>query len=418
MRLELTISRLGAQGDGVTDTADGPVYVPFTLPGERVVADVEAGRGRLIEILQTSPQRQSPICRHFGECGGCALQHLQGDAYREWKRLRIVEALGQERIEVQVEPVAVAGAGTRRRTALSAAKQGGRLALGFRRAQSHDLIDIEECPVLAPRLSASLPALRHLLARVLPQGEARISLTAAENGLDVGIGTTGKLAPFSPQLADEAGALGIIRLTLGGDPLLSTAQPQVTLAGVRVELPPAAFLQASEAAEIAIAALAVEAVGKARSIADLFCGAGTFTFALARKATVTAVEFDRTLLTALEGAARRAGGLKPIKTLRRDLMREPLAPMELNAFDAVLFDPPRAGAMAQAKALAASRVPKVVAVSCNPATFARDARILLDGGFTLQRVVPADQFVYSPHVELIAVLERPAAPKRASRHHG
>lgn len=409
MRLELIIARLGAQGDGVADTPEGPIYVPFTLPGERVVADIESGRRQLVEVLEPSPLRQAPLCKHFGACGGCALQHLGVEAYREWKRQRVVETLAQERIEAEVEPVLNAGTdvGVRRRAALSAVKAGGKLTLGFRRAHSHDLIDIEECPVLLPRLAASLPALRELLARLLPAGEARILLTAADNGLDVVIESdAGKLSQFTPALAGLVDALGIIRIAHGGDLVFSAAQPKITLAGVPVDLPPGAFLQASAEAENAIATLAVTAIGKARSVADLFCGAGTFTFALARKAAVTAVESDRTLLAALENAARRASGLRPVKTLRRDLMREPLSPLELNAFDAVLFDPPRAGAYAQAKTLAASRVPKVVAVSCNPATFARDARVLLDGGFSLERVVPADQFVFSAHVELVAVFAR------------
>jgi 23S rRNA (uracil1939-C5)-methyltransferase len=341
-----------------------------------------------------------------------------------------------------VEPLRTFALGTRRRATLTASKADGALQFGFRRASSHDIVPIAECPVLAPRLVAALPGLRELLVRLLPQGDTRVSLTAADNGLDVALelaSPRAKLAKFTPAMGAQAEALGIARISAakagaGSELIFSVAQPQVTLAGVSVDLPPGAFLQAVAEAEDMIAAFAVEAIGKARAVADLFCGLGTFSFALARRASVTAVENDHASLTAMEAAARRAQGLKPIKTLRRDLMREPLSPVELGSFGAVLFDPPRAGALAQAKALsgeverrlsgcdqikhtgsplvkarkqknalARSKVPVVLAVSCNPATFARDARVLADGGYTLRRVMPVDQFVFSPHVEVAAV---------------
>jgi 23S rRNA (uracil1939-C5)-methyltransferase len=285
--------------------------------------------------------------------------------------------------------------------------KGSPLLLGFRKAQSHDLINIGECPVLLPRIEASLPGLRRLLDDLLPAGEARILVTVCDNGLDLNIETAANpLRPLTPAVARAAEALGIVRITLGDDPLLTTATPKVTCGGVPVDLPPSAFLQASAEAEAAMAAIAVDAIGKARKVADLFCGVGAFSFALARKAAVTAAEIDRRLIAALERAARHAQGLKPIRTLVRDLMREPLSPPELRDFDAVLFDPPRAGAIAQGRALAKSEVAVVIAVSCNPASFAKDARALIDGGYTLGRVVPVDQFTYSPHVELVAIFRR------------
>ena len=407
MRLELTVSRLGAQGDGVAETDEGPVFVPFTLPGERVVADVEKGRGRLFDLLRRSPERSEPICRHFGVCGGCALQHLERNAYLEWKRRRVLDALRMEGIDTLVEPVRVFGPHTRRRAAFAAVKSASALAFGYRRAQSHDVVDLRECPLLMPGFETALPALRSLADTLLRPGEARITVTACDNGLDVDIeAVAGKLRPFTPADGKAAEMAGIIRLTSVGDPLFSIAVPRVGLAGVTVELPPGAFLQASSEAETAMANIAMEALGKARKVADLFCGLGTFSFAMARRASVTAVENDRALLLALDAASRRAPGLKPMRTLARDLMREPLSAAELNAFDAVLFDPPRAGALAQASALAKSRVPKVIAMSCNPASFARDARVLIDGGYTLQCVVPIDQFVFSAHVELVAIFAR------------
>lgn len=407
MRRDLVISRLGRQGDGIADTDAGPVYLPFTLPGERVVAEIEENRGRVLEILASAPDRIAPICRHFSVCGGCALQHLEWDRTLEWKRQCVADALRMEGIDATIEPVRAFGPHSRRRAAFSAQKASGLLSFGYRRAQSHDIVDLAECPVMLPKFEAALMGLRDFLQQCLPEGEARIVVTLCDNGLDVLIEkTVGKLRVFTAGLAKIAQALGIVRLAIGGELLLSLASPQVTFAGVRVDLPPGGFLQASSEAEAAMAQIALDAIGKARKTADLFCGLGAFTFALARKAAVTAVETDRTLLAALEAAARHAQGIKPVKTLARDLMREPLSPTELNAFDAVLFDPPRAGALAQAKALAKSRVPTVIAVSCNPASFAKDARALLDGGLKLVRVVPIDQFVYSAHVELVAVFSR------------
>lgn len=402
MQLDLVITRLGAQGDGVAEVDGSPVYVPFTLPGERVTVEVDGDRGQLVTLHEPSPERVAPLCRHFGVCGGCALQHLAQGSYRAWKRQRVVEALAMEHIETNVSEAVSTSVSTRRRATFAAVKTKSALVLGFRQANSHDVVHLEECPILVPQLAAALPALREFLARLLPIGETRVPITAADNGLDLHIEDATQLA-FNATHGAMAEALGILRITAGKALLYSIGQPQVSLSSVVVDVPPGAFLQASVEAENFIATFAVEAVGKARKIADLFCGLGTFTFALARKGSVTAVEYDRVLLAALETAGRRAQGIKPLKILPRDLIREPLSFNELNAFDAVLFDPPRAGAFAQAKALARSKVAKVVAVSCNPNTFARDARTLIDGGYMLQRVVPVDQFVFSAHVELVAV---------------
>jgi 23S rRNA (uracil1939-C5)-methyltransferase len=416
MLRELTVAHLGNQGDGIAETESGAVYLPFTLPGERIIAEVEGSRGRLVSVEEAAPERIAPICRHFGECGGCALQHLDRQPYLDWKRQRVIAALSMEGIDAPVEPVLAVGAHTRRRATFSALRvKGAPLLLGFRKAQSHDLIDIGECPVLLPASETSLLGVRRLLDDLLPAGEARILVTACDNGLDLNIETApNPLRPLTPAIAHAAEALGIVRITLGEDPVLTTATPWVTCGDVPVDLPPRAFLQASADAEAAMAAIAVEALGKARKVADLFCGLGAFSFALARKAAVTAIEIDRRLIAALELAARHAQGLKPIRTLVRDLMREPLSPPELKDFDAVLFDPPRAGAIAQAKTLAKAEVPVVIAVSCNPASFAKDARALIDGGYSLGRVVPVDQFTYSSHVELVAVFER--TRRRKSRN--
>ena len=407
MRRELAITRLGSQGDGVAETEAGPVYVPFALPGEVVIAEIDGDRGRIIESLQRAPDRTAPACRHFGVCGGCALQHLEWNRYLDWKTRRVAEALAREGVDAPIEPIRAFGPRSRRRAAFTALKSRGAVILGFRRAQSHEVIDLAECPVLLPKLDAVISGLREVLGRLLPNGEAQILVTSCGNGLDVDIsGAEGRLFALTLALARDVQALGIIRITNEKELIFSIAAPKLSFAGIELDLPAGAFLQASAEAEAAMADIALAAIGKARKVADLFCGLGAFTFALARKAAVTAVEIDRVLLAALDAGARRAQGLKPIKTLARDLMREPLTPNELKPFNAVLFDPPRAGALAQAKALAKSAVPKIVAVSCNPASFARDARALIDGGYRLERVVPIDQFVWSAHVELVAVFTR------------
>jgi len=407
VRRELRIDRLGSRGDGIAKTDDGPVYIPFALPGETVLADVEGERGLLIEILNASPDRQPPPCRHFGACGGCSVQHLAMQPYLDWKRNRITEALSLEGIACEPEPVRVFGPHTRRRAVFAAERSGRDVRLGFRRASSHDLIAIEECPVLLPSLETALPVIAEALREILPDGKARIQATMCDNGLDLNIENSGKkLGPITRELGRIVENYRIVRITDGDDPLLTIETPKITLCGAEVDLPPQAFLQACAEAEAAIAEIAIKAAGKAKKIADLFCGLGAFTFALAQKARVTAVEIDKTLLGALAIAARRAKGRKPITTLARNLALEPLSFMELNAFDAVLFDPPRAGALPQARALAKSRVPTVIAVSCNPATFAKDARALIDGGYRLKQITPIDQFVFSGHVELVAVFNK------------
>jgi 23S rRNA (uracil1939-C5)-methyltransferase len=409
MRRELTISRLGNQGDGIADTPEGPIYVSFTLPGERVAADVSAGRGQLIEILESATDRIAPLCPHFGTCGGCGMQHSGWDSYLAWKRQRIIDALSMEGIEAAaVRPILAVGPHSRRRATFTFEKSAKAVAFGFRRAQSHDLVDLRTCPVLIQRLEAAIPILRDLLNALLPAGSARVLVTSCDNGIDVNIDdVSGQMRPITAAMSRTAGGADILRITMNGAPVLSLATPQVSFSGIPVDLPPGAFLQACAAAESAMAEFAVAAVGKARKVADLYSGLGAFTFALARKAAVTAAELDKSSLAGLQQAARKAQGVKPITAMRRDLSREPLSWMELKPFDAVIFDPPRAGAIEQARALAKSRVPIVVAISCNPVSFAKDARVLLDGGYVLTDILPIDQFTYSPHIELAAKFVRP-----------
>lgn len=413
--VEVEIERLGAQGDGVAWSGSGNVatYIPFALPGERVRVRISGERGELVDVLWPSPDRIEPKCRHFTVCGGCAMQHLAPDAYAHWKRGLVVDALAQRGLAPAVSDLVSFAQGSRRRAVLSAIRTSQATVIGFHAARDATLVDLHECPVLNERIATAIPGLRRLL-KAIPawKGEARVTVVAAGNGLDVGIeGATAASAPdaaTSALLAREAeGLAGLIRLSVDSTPVLSLAAPEIAAGRARIEPPPGVFLQAAADAERWIAEAIVEVLPKrAKKAADLFAGVGAFTFPLAARVAVTAVDGDKQALMALDAARRRTEGLKPIATLHRDLFREPLSRRELDDFDIVVLDPPRAGARSQAEMLAKSKVPLVVAVSCNPATLARDLRILVDGGYVIERVTPIDQFLWSPHVEAVAVLRR------------
>ncbi len=407
---QLKIDRLGAQGDGVAEGVDGPVFVPFALAGETVEVEVDGERGRLVSVFEASGQRVDPVCKHFGHCGGCALQHLDGDGYRQWKSGLVAQAFASRGIEIDLEPIVSVGHGSRRRAVLTAKRTGKDIGIGFFEAGSHALVDIEECKVLAPEIVAVLPGVRELLGPLLAdRAVARVYILAADNGLDVDIaGTAAKLSAGNKAgLAEKAAALRFIRFSLDGDPLYQSVLPTISCGAAKVVPPPSIFLQASAEAEKAMADLVVGAFGKrARQAADLFCGVGAFSFALAARAKVLAIDNDKAAIEALENANRHTQGIRGIETRARDLFQEPMSRKELEPFDLVVFDPPRAGAKDQALMLAKSKVPVVVAVSCNPATLARDLRILIDGGYRLESATPVDQFLYSPHVETVAVLRR------------
>ena len=405
----LDIARLGAQGDGVADTPSGPVFVPYVLPGERVQAELRGDRARLVAVLSPSLNRIAPVCRHFTHCGGCALQHVERGTYLAWKRESVAAAFAARGITAPVGHVVTVGLGARRRATFSARRTGRAIVLGFFEARGHEIVDLQECPVTASAIVRALPGLKRLVEPLVTQKfPVRLTVTLAANGLDVALeDVPGELAPeVRERVAREAAAAKLARVTIAGDTLYQSTVPAVRFGDANVVLPARAFLQAAPAAEAEMVRLVTGAVGTAKRVADLFCGLGTFTFPLAKRAGVLAVDGDKQAIAALQSAAKRAPGLKPIETKVRDLFREPLSGKELEGFDAVIFDPPRAGAAAQAAALAASKVETVVAVSCNPATLARDARILIDVGFKLEAVTPIDQFLFSPHIEAVAVLRR------------
>lgn len=405
---DLLINRLGAQGDGVADADGRNIFVPFALPGERITAEIEGERARLLRVLEPSPERIAPVCKHFGKCGGCTVQHLAPGAYASWKQALVIDAFRARGLEPQVD-LLQRPAGKRRRAALKALWKEGDVEIGFHEAASHELVAIEECPVLESKIVAALPAVAKLIAPLLPKRtEVRVTITLTRSGLDVEIdGTERKLTPeIRSALASGASTLGLARLVVGGDVVVEILQPFLTFGAADVILPPGVFAQAVDAAETEIANRVVAVMGKAKRVADLFCGLGAFTFPLAARARVSAYDGSQSAITALANAAKKTSGLKPIDAVVRDLFRDPLSPLELNDHDVVVFDPPRVGAEAQSQRLARSKVKTVVAVSCNPATLARDGRHLVDGGYKIESVTPVDQFVYSAHVEAVAVFRR------------
>ncbi|MGH6933588.1 MAG: 23S rRNA (uracil(1939)-C(5))-methyltransferase RlmD [Dongiaceae bacterium] len=417
--VELAIESIGARGDGIGRLAGQLVYVPRTVPGDQVRVRLGQRRGNgfaaeAIELLRPGADRVTPPCRHFDSCGGCALQHWSEERYAAWKSRQVAVALAHRGFQdAPVLPMLRVPAASRRRASLAAERAGKRVRLGFHQRASHRVVDLTDCHILLPELTRLLPSLRDLLAAMLTEGErAQIAITQTDSGVDLVLGRPGNLDLAAREaLADYAVRADLARLSWltppdQAEPVAHRRPVRMRFGDVLVDLPPGAFLQPSAAGEAALVAGAAAALGNCRRIADLYAGCGTFSFPLAHGAQVHAVDGDRQAILALASAARRAGLGARVTSAARDLADSPLSAEELQPFDGVLFDPPRAGARAQARELARSSVPVAVAVSCDPATFARDARILVDGGYRLLEVAPVDQFVWSPHVELTAVFRR------------
>jgi 23S rRNA (uracil1939-C5)-methyltransferase len=408
----LTIDHVGHHGDGVAFAGGHTLFVPYALGGETIEADPVMGhpdRRQLTRVEHASAERTLPFCPHFGACGGCAIQHWQPEPYRAWKRQLVVDTLDHAGITCPVEELVDAhGAGRRRITAHARRGSDGELRVGFAAAGSHAIVAIDDCPILDPALDGALDAARALAEVLKPTSKPLdIQVTAAQNGLDVDVRGSGPLpTALIAVLSRVAEQHRLARLTRHGELVLMRTPPVIGVGTAQVTLPPGSFLQATAAGEEALAALVVRHCKGAKHIADLFCGVGPFALRLAAKARIAAFDSDATAVGALQKAAMATAGLKPIKAEARDLFRRPLVPQELRDYDGVVFDPPRQGAQAQTRQLAASKIPVVVAVSCNVATFARDARILIDGGYRIEGVTPVDQFRHTPHVELVARFRR------------
>lgn len=410
----LSIDRVGGQGDGVANTPNGPVFVPLTLPGESVRAVVTDGRAEQIEIVTASADRIAPVSPQYGDCGGCSLQHWAAEPYLDWKREQVRLALAREGIETEIEATVATPAGTRRRVALHARRMpDGRVALGFKARRSWRLVEVTACPIADPRIVAAIPMLAEVAAPLLehPKSAPTLHVTWTLSGLDVDVTgverRTGGLSGDAQMRAIAAAQRAdLARLSLAGDVMMMARQPKVAFGPATVPLPAGGFLQAVPEAEAAMVSRALAAVKGAKKIADLFCGAGTFTFPLATVAPVIAADASKPGIDALKIGVGSAKGMKAITAEARDLFRRPLTPFDLKGCDAIVFDPPRAGAIEQTAQIADTKASMVVGVSCNPQTFARDARVLIDKGFRLETVTPVDQFLWSAHVELVGIFRR------------
>lgn len=405
----LRIQRLGAQGDGIAEHEGRQLFVPLALPNEIVEAEIEGARARVLRIVEAAPDRAPARCSHYGECGGCTLQHLSTDLYRTLKRDLVANALSFEGIAATVDDVALIPPATRRRAVFAAHRQDKKIIVGFHGKRSHHIIGIGDCAVLTPGLLALIPRLSQLAAIAAPPKDA-LTITATETltGFDIALTGAPKTlsADVRAHLVQTAGALGIARLSLNGHLEMERTAPQLRVGNADIRPAPGGFLQATRESEAAMLSLVSHAVGDARRIVDLFSGAGTFSLPLAGGATIHAVESDEAALASLQQMARKASGLKPVTTEKRDLFRRPLVRTELKRFDAAVIDPPRAGAEAQTRELAASDVKRVAMVSCNAATFSRDLKIMLASGWRVTRITPVDQFLWSAHIEIVAALER------------
>nr|WP_250809549.1 class I SAM-dependent RNA methyltransferase [Neorhizobium tomejilense] len=409
----VTINRLGAQGHGIANGEDGPVYVPYALPGETLAIARNGDHGTVMSTSNPSPDRVTPPCRHFGPdsdaCGGCSLQHLADAPYHAFKRNLVVEALKSKGLTPEVGELVIAHPGERRRVVFSARRTEKELLLGFNRAETNHIVSIVECPIASPGIVARLEAIR-AVGKALATGSEtfRIAVLETPAGLDLAAEGLKPLDDKQRRTVTETvlALKSIARVSVNGEIVIELQKPLVDFGGVKVSPPPGAFTQATKPAEDAMAELVLSHVGKAKRIIDLFAGSGTFSLRLARIAKVHAVEGDEKSVKALDHAARNTQGLKPVSVEKRDLFRRPMMVSELKNYDAVVFDPPRAGAEVQMKELVRSGVKTVVAVSCNPLTLARDLRILVDGGYQIKAVTPIDQFLWSPHVETVALLQK------------
>ncbi len=417
--VRLVIERLGRRGEGVARHGASPVYVPYALPGETVLAERDGERAHVVELLAPRPDRVEPICPYYGVCGGCSVQTLPESDYAAWKRGLVMTALTRAGLEVPVASLVDAHGLGRRRATFHARLEQVRAAprVGFMQARAHTIVDLAFCPILAPAMAGALPAARRIAAILSQAGKPLdVLVTATETGLDLDLRGLGRADEAQRRaLVAAAAALDLARLSNHGEILVEARAPVLRMGRAVMAMPPGAFLQATAEGETALANRVVAGVGEARTIADLFCGVGTFALRLAESAAVMAIDSEPHAVAALVRAAAGTAGLRQPRTEVRDLVKRPLSAAELSGVAAVVFDPPRAGAAAQAAEIARSGVPRVVAVSCDPGTFARDAATLVAGGYRIESIVPIDQFRYSAHVELVAVFTRPPAPARRRR---
>jgi 23S rRNA (uracil1939-C5)-methyltransferase len=411
MKVELYIEDLGDQGDGIARHDGQTLFVEGALKGEKVRAEVSGNRARILEMLEASCDRVDPRCPHRDVCGGCRLQQMKDEAYRTWKTERLIELLKKGGIETDFLPSVFAEPKTRRRARFAARRQKGKILIGFNKRQSHEIIGLSDCAVLHPVLTKLLPVLSENLGAWLAKerDEGDIQLTLLEDGIDLVLIGGGLSLDLRQDLAALAEAQDLAQVSWRKwdrspiEPVSHRRPLSVRHGGVSVPFPPASFLQATVATEKALIDFAKDAVGSSEKVADLFGGLGGFGLSMegAKKATIADLDGP-----AIQAFSRAVKGLPKYNAVCRDLLREPFDAEELSEYDAVIFDPPRGGAKKQAEQLSASKVQVVVGISCDPASFVRDAKILADGGYRLETLLPVDQFLWSVHMELASIWRR------------
>jgi 23S rRNA (uracil1939-C5)-methyltransferase len=406
----LTAKALGARGDAVFP---GPVYATGILPGETVKLEIRGERGRVLERLDAAPERVTPFCPVAETCGGCSLQHFEEAAYRVWKRSLAEDAMSRAGLGLPLGELIDAHGDGRRRVTFHATRIGAKFIFGFNERAGDKIADSHDCPAATPGIRLAIPALREIAEAAAPKkGRIDIAVADLEPGLDVSIeGVKEAGLALRELIARHASTHQWARVTLNREPVIEISTPVVRFGDVKVTPPPGGFLQATQAGEAALAAVVMEAAslvdGAPKHVIDLYAGSGAFALRLARRSKVLALEGEDRPLAALRRAADRTPGLKPVDARVRDLALEPLSVKELSGADLVVLDPPRAGAKAQIERLADSQVPVVCSISCNPATFARDAAILIEGGYRLAApIVLVDQFKWTGHLEMAGVFKR------------
>ena len=405
-KMQVTIMELGSKGDGIAEINGEKHYIKYGLPGEVWELQSDQYSRRHMD----SPDRVAPPCKHFGLCGGCVAQHMEEKLYIKWKQAGVVEAFKQRGIHPQIEPLRLLPSRSRRRASFRVECKKGKISIGFSEENKNTIIDVSDCHLLDPDITNILEVLKEISVIVMSDNSSgRIVVTKLDIGLDVDFQNR-----FKQLLPNERAEIfrisekkDIIRLTISGDIILMRANPRLSFAGIEVDIPSSVFVQPVPAAEKLMVEFVLNSIPKkTKHVCDLFCGVGTFTFHLAKKVLVSAFDNDRRAVAALQQGAKRSQGLKPIQAYFRDLFREPLSAKELDIFDVVLLDPPRIGAAQQFHQLARSRVPLIIAVSCSPSTLARDARIILNAGYEIGPITCVDQFIYSPHLEIMTVFKK------------
>ncbi|MEL7230248.1 MAG: class I SAM-dependent RNA methyltransferase [Pseudomonadota bacterium] len=413
--VELVIERLASEGDGMARIKGAPVFVAGALSGETVEVEGDPPHMDLVSVTKPSPHRVAPPCPHFEQCGNCTFQHLAHDQQLDWKRQQVAHALGREKLSAAIEPCLAAPLASRRRVTFTARRDGKAVLLGYMGRSSHDLVDIASCPIALPQIVEGLETFRALCGTLLRGREdVQLMVTAFQNGLDLAF--TLEHPPGEDMLAAFTRAFarsGCLRASINGDVIAEREKPVISFGGSTVSPPPGGFLQALREAEEAMAALVCHHLKGAKKVADLFCGSGTFALPLAAQSKVTGVEGEEQAVAALSKAVTHAG-TKPVVTAVRDLEQLPLTAQELKPFDGICLDPPRAGALPQVQEIAKASIPRLAYVSCNPQTFARDAAVLVKGGYRLEKVVPLDQFVFSTHVEVVGLFTKARERKKRS----